>query len=1123
MFVINTAGDCVASSNHAQSDKLMGFNYSDRKYFQSAMNGRPYTQYAIGRATGIAGLFFSTPISVDGHIVGVVAIKINVSRMQQWLDNINAFITDANGVIILSHDPAIKFKAVDMARIAAMPETTRQAIYLRSTFQPLHLEPTGNPSVPDEIRIDGQDTPYLVRSRPHPDDGLVIYNLLRLDGIEAIITDARVAGVLIFVGGVSATLLLVCAGYVVRSRQHLTELDNAHTNLKKRFEDGTRHIRELLEFNQKIVSESNLGIAAYHSGGPCVLANDAIVRIVGAESSAQLLMQNFRTLPSWKASGLYELALAALRQGCAQTLETHFKTTFGTPVWLNVHLVPFVKDNEGHLLLIASDIRQFREAEQAQKEARAVAEEASRAKSDFVAVMSHEIRTPMNAVIGMLGLMARTPLNEQQADYLSKMRMAASNLLGIINDILDYSKIEAGRLELEAAPFRLTSVLEQVESVSTDVGRTKAIELVFVLPHDVHNDLIGDSLRLVQVLLNLTNNALKFTERGEVVVTVEPVAVADEWAELRFSVRDTGIGMSPDQIARLFTPFTQADSSMSRKYGGSGLGLTISRQIVELMGGTISIESETGKGTTCSFTIRFGRSASPAADLAAPPGAFRACRALVVDDLEIARLSLQEALSRFDIRFTAVCSGAEALAELIRAEKEGEEHYTLVFLDWKMPGLDGIETAHLIRNNPTLKSTPLLIMVSAYDRDQVLRESRQLDLEGILVKPVTLSRLHDTILSALHLNGMAPRPLVDDGNLAFAIPRMEGLRVLLIEDNPTNQQIARELLELAGIAVTVANDGQEGVALLMAPDQRFDVVLMDLHMPVMDGFQATRLIRAEARNQTLPIIAMTADAMAQDRQSCLDAGMNDHIAKPINVDQLFATLRRWTRGAESEPAAQAAAMAHRPCAPSGDVVQALPGIDVELATRRLGGQTQIFLRALKNFLARNGGDGALLSRALAADDTDSLRRIAHDLKGAAANLGAVRLSVAAAELEAAVRTAEPQRYAPLQQDVVRCLKEVTDGIAKAVEAQAAQPPGETGGKDATAPDALAPAIHALSGQLRINDPDAIETLERRVSPLLRELIDREALERLEANVQNLTFVQALQELERLCTHLGISL
>ncbi len=781
-------------------------------------------------------------------------------------------------------------------------------------------------------------------------------------------------------------------------------------------------------------------------------------------------------------------------------------------------MVPFVRDNEDHLLAIVNDVSEFRRAEQAQREARAAAEEASRAKSDFVAIMSHEIRTPMNAVIGMLSLLERTGPTVQQADYLVKMRVAASNLLGIINDILDYSKIEAGRLELEAVPFRLTAVLEQMENVAAEIGRSKAVELVILLPHEVPNDLIGDPLRLGQVLLNLTNNAVKFTEQGEVAVSVDPLVIDAETVELRFAIRDTGIGISPEQIGRLFTPFTQADSSMSRKYGGSGLGLAISGQIVERMGGTITVESEPGKGTLCSFTARFGRGQDSSGDLAWTDGTFRACRVLVVDDLDIARLSLQEALSRFGIQAVSVGSGSDALDELERAADAGEPPYDLVFLDWRMPGMDGLETAARIRSSHDLKakSPPLLIMVSAYDREQVWRQAERVGIEGVLVKPVTLSRLLDTIHTVFDTNAELPRRMLGDADVLAAIPRMEGCRVLLVEDNPTNQQIAREILELACISVTVADDGKEGVLLLTEPGHGFDVVLMDLHMPMMDGFEATRRIRAEPHNLTLPIIAMTADAMAQDRQGCLDVGMNDHIAKPIDIAQLFSTLRRWAPGG----AAGCALVRAEPDRGDEEPPLRLPGIDVALVLGRLGGQVRIFKRALKTFLVRNGEDGPKLARALSNGDSPAIGRIAHDLKGAAANLGASRLSNAAAALEAAVRSGASERFGALQSDVARDLREVTDGIKGLLDEESPVP--AAGAADGGSIDEIAPAIRDLRRQLRINDPDAVDTLEQSLAPLLRDRIARADLERLEGAVQGLDFGQALSEIQAICETLRIT-
>ena len=532
-------------------------------------------------------------------------------------------------------------------------------------------------------------------------------------------------------------------------------------------------------------------------------------------------------------------------------------------------------------------------------EANQRAEEATQMKSMFLANMSHEIRTPMNAVIGMAYLALKTPLSEKQRDYVNKIHNAGTSLLGVINDILDFSKIEAGRLDIEAVDFRLDDVIASVTSITAQKAQDKGLEFLAEVANSVPQNLVGDPLRLGQVIANLINNSIKFTEHGDVYLKAELLEQVGERARLRFSVKDTGIGMTPEQAARLFQPFSQADMSTTRKHGGTGLGLTICRRLVELMGGEIWLESEPGVGSTFLFTVSVGVASGPARSRIVPEQ-LRAVSALVVDDNAAARDILVHALDGFCARVDAVSSGEEAIAAV--EQHDSGRPYDVIFMDWRMPGMDGIQAARLIKEDPQLKTRPAVVLVTAFGREDVREEAERIQMDGFLLKPVTTSMLVDTLVT-LFAGARQDRTVLAPEVDRHA-DRLRGLRVLLAEDNEINQQIAVELLEGVGATVEVANDGLEAVRKLLDQPMppNYDVVLMDLQMPEMDGYQATNKIRSDPRFASFPIIAMTAHATIDERQKCLAAGMNGHVSKPIDPSSLFDTLERFVVPTAKGPA-----------------------------------------------------------------------------------------------------------------------------------------------------------------------------------------------------------------------------
>ena len=495
------------------------------------------------------------------------------------------------------------------------------------------------------------------------------------------------------------------------------------------------------------------------------------------------------------------------------------------------------------------------------------------------------------AIIGLSHLMLKTELMPRQRDYLVKIKNSGQHLLGIINDILDFSKVEAGKLSVESIDFDLDKVLENVSNAVLERTSDKGLELIFDIEPSLGSNLLrGDPLRLGQILINFCNNATKFTEKGEVVVKGRVLEADGDSPLVKFSVSDTGIGMTEEQIGRLFRAFEQADSSTTRRYGGTGLGLTISKRLAKLMGGDVGVTSELGKGSTFWFTARLGKGGMPERQRALRAD-LRGRRVLIIDDNPPARAVISNLLLGLGFVADEAASGEEGLAMVRQADEAGEP-YEIAFVDWQMPKLDGIETCKRIIKSINLSKRPHLVTLTAYGREEVLKQAEQSGIESVLVKPVTSSTLFDATLAVLQTSDISPDK-APSAILSLDVTRTRGARVLLVEDNEINQEVALGQLEDAKVQVDLAENGE--VAVRMVKDNQYDLVLMDMQMPVMDGIEATRAIRSEKRFDDLPIIAMTANAMSADRDRCLEAGMNGHIAKPIEPEELFMMLTQWIR------------------------------------------------------------------------------------------------------------------------------------------------------------------------------------------------------------------------------------
>ncbi|MEO5348273.1 MAG: PAS domain S-box protein [Magnetococcus sp. YQC-3] len=858
--------------------------------------------------------------------------------------------------------------------------------------------------------------------------------------------------------------------------------------------------------------------------------NEKAVELFGCQDREDLLARQIQTFwPELQPNGASSRTLAsdwhgkAFEEGSVSYEWLYCladgQGTFPAEVLLNA----LALEGQPALQIVVRDITARKEMEAQLHAAKDAAEAASQAKGEFLANMSHEIRTPMNAIIGLSHLCLQTPLTTRQQDYIRKVHNSATSLLRIINDILDFSKIEAGRLDMESIDFTLEEVLGNLSAIVALKAQEKSLQCRVETATEIPPSLVGDPLRLGQILINLTNNAIKFTEQGEVAIITELLEKDETSVHLQCTVQDTGIGMTPEQRAGLFQAFAQADSSITRKFGGTGLGLAISKRLIEMMGGTIRVESSPGEGSRFIFDVRLGISNREMEQYLIPSPDLRGMKVLVADDNESARNVVADYLTSFTFRVTKARDGKEAIIAVQEADIT-DEPFDLLVMDYMMPEMDGITAAATIRNELDLRHPPVMVMATAYGEDAVVkRASQEACFAGFLVKPINQSLLFETILEAF---GQSKPDRMASGGIPHANTQdfravLSGARILLVEDNELNQQVARELLEQANMTVLLAANGKQAVDLVAR--ESLDGVLMDVHMPVMDGLTATREIRKDPRFVRLPILAMTANAMAGDREICLSAGMQDHIAKPIDPGKMFSTLARWVKPAAPAPLPVRGEERVRPPSPTVASLGTLPeifGIDSRVGLRYMDGNLPSYLRVLHKFRANQEQAIAAIHTAIAAQEPETAERLAHTLKGIAATIGARKLAQKAETLEHIFKQRGEPPHALLQETAA----ELAD-ICQALDRALPDHPAETlpnplaEGASIRQRDAL---LRQALSQLLVFDAAVEETLAilhaNHLSPALLEW-----LRPMEEQVAQYDFDRATHTLQQCIQALGVSM
>ena len=932
--------------------------------------------------------------------------------------------------------------------------------------------------------------------------------------------------------------------------KELASLANALNHMTVILKKEQQQLKEMALKYRNIFNNASEGLFQITLAGELITANATMVKMLGYDT-----FDEFQQEIDNKIYRVYgnkqerEQILCELKEkGEVDSLNAQARHRNGSLFWveLNAHIQDY-QENE-HKIIEGSlkDISVRLEKEEAQRQQK-VAEAASLAKSKFLANMSHEIRTPLNAVMGLTDLVARTDMTSNQQEYLRKIKIASKTLLSVINDILDFSKIEAGRLTLEKTNFSLHEVMANLAEMFAHKAHEKELELLIHIDETTPGALVGDPVRLGQILINLVGNAIKFTEKGEIVIHVAPMekhVSSPDTICLDFSVSDTGIGIPEDRINRLFQSFSQADDSTTREYGGTGLGLAICRKLTRLMGGDITLTSKPGKGSTFSFTISLERQPEKNQIAMIPPRDLRGLRVLIVDDNHMALEILSSAIHSFKMEAQTVSSGKEAIEIL----KNPHQPFDLVLMDWKMPQLNGIETARYIKTHLELERVPIICMVSAHGREDLMQYSEKRFLDAFLHKPVNFSLLFDTIMELFGRHdavvGTSPIQKMEIPTKKYS--QLKGKTILLVEDNEINQEIALEWLRIAGMDAMVANNGKEALEYLEAHCPHG--VLMDIQMPVMDGFEATQQIRAQSKFKDLPVIAMTAHALKGDRERCIVAGMNDHIAKPIDPEKLFSTLDKWL-AKKNEDIALAPPHA-KTVSPSHEEVVAhkhasfpqettsslatkqenkqiqknqpldIPGIDSNIGLSRVNHNQALYQKLINTFARDFSNAGKEISQFIEKNDLESAQRMAHSIKGVGANIGAEVLSSRAATLEMALNNPVQEIDKQTWDDFFMEMTRVFDGINTYLAANSPALPEKNPPPPVVLTDQeRAELLSTLKtiADLLDEDLDSARTLLDSVLPQIESLIGKPRILSLLEDLENFDIDSAQEQLTNIYT------